>query len=156
MSFFRREHVSKERVWVLPPLYPAAALVSAWFVQDLIPLPPLAAGWMGIPFLLAGAALMVWALAWQIRNKTSPNPWDTTTNLVTDGPYAFSRNPVYLSDLLLQTGLSLLLGWTWGILLLPFTWACLRFFVIAKEERFLAEYFQEPYTAYLGKVRRWL
>jgi len=53
---------------------------------------------LGLPPLLAGAALRVWAAGHLVK----------TTVLVTSGPYRFTRHPLYLGRLLIFTGLALL------------------------------------------------
>lgn len=152
------EHVKAEGIRVLPPVYVFVALALAWFLDQTAPLPDPSLGfrWLGVVVAALAATLMAWAVAEQMRHHTNVNPWEETRSLVTSGPYAWSRNPIYLADFVLQAGLSMALGWLWGLALLPLTWAALRFFVVAKEERFLREAFGDSYAQYQGKVRRWL
>jgi len=80
---------------------------------------------------------------------------ETSERLLTDGPYALSRNPMYLGHLIFLLGLAL--GWRsrlgWLILLLCLPWFHQR--VLRDEERLSAK-FGESYTAYQRRVRRWV
>ena len=79
-----------------------------------------------------------------------------TTAIVESGPYAFSRNPMYLAMAIGYIGLSLLLNSLWAIVFLPGVVLVIDMFVIRKEERYLASKFGEPYRSYCSRVRRWL
>jgi protein-S-isoprenylcysteine O-methyltransferase Ste14 len=153
-----REHIRRERIRVLPPVYPLTALAAAFLLDGAMPLGavPAPVRWTGAGLAAAGLAVMVWALAAQWRAGTDPNPWAGTRRLVTTGPYRFSRNPIYACDLLLQAGIGLAAGWWWALVLLPATWAALRYFAIAKEERFLRSLFGPQYEGYCRRVRRWI
>ena len=86
-------------------------------------------------------------------NVETPKP---AISLVTDGIYARSRNPMYVSLTLLFGGIAMLANSVWlALLVLPFL-AVLRVGVIAREERYLERKFGEPYRAYRARVRRWL
>lgn len=158
MTFIDREHVRAEGIRVFPPLIPTAMLLAAWPLGIVAPLAHVGPGVRLAGWIVAGlgALLMAWALVQQYRRGTDPNPFGPTSRLVTDGPYRFSRNPVYVADLLLQTGIGLGLDWGWAIALLPATWLGLRILVIGHEERYLSRTFGDAYDAYCQRVRRWL
>jgi protein-S-isoprenylcysteine O-methyltransferase Ste14 len=79
-----------------------------------------------------------------------------TTTIVRTGPYRFSRNPIYLSFVLLLVGLAVWLNNLWLLLTLIPAAAFIAVVVIPREERFLAGKFQEQYSTYKVTVRRWL
>jgi len=75
--------------------------------------------------------------------------------LVTTGPFAYTRNPMYLGHLIFLVGLALTLQSLLAALLAAAT--AVRFhFRVARDERRLTERFGEPYVAYLRKVKRWV
>ncbi len=80
------------------------------------------------------------------------NPPD---RLLTAGPYAISRNPMYLGHLIFMLGLALSTGsrLAWTILLANLPWFQSR---VLTDERRLREKFGEEYLAYCRRVRRWL
>ncbi len=90
------------------------------------------------------------------RAGTNVRPDQPTLALVFDGPFRFTRNPLYLAATGLYLGIALLVDALWPLLLLVPVLAVLRWGVVAREERYLEAKFGEPYRAYKARVRRWL
>ncbi len=154
-----RDPAVRPRTLVPPPLVYAAALFAAWWLDGRWPLgfdfgvAGRLAGWASIGAGLVGFA---WALAAIWGHRTTVNPYRAASSLVTRGPFAWSRNPIYVSDWFVYLGVTLLLGSAWPVLLAPLVWAAMRHGVIAHEEAHLAAKFGEEYRAYRHRVRRWL
>ena len=90
------------------------------------------------------------------RRATAVEPWKPSTVLIIEGPYRFSRNPIYLGFAITYAGLAIAMdSWVALILLVPCLWVVDRF-VIQREERYLAAKFGAAYDAYRQTVRRWL
>lgn len=144
---------------VPPPLVYAVALFIAWWLQGRLPLPldigdaarPL--GWALIGVGLLGFS---WALLAIWGHRTTVNPYKAASNLVTRGPFRYSRNPIYVSDWFVYAGAMLLLKTIWPLLLAPLVFQVMRYMVIAHEERHLEARFGDEYRAYKAHVRRWL
>lgn len=143
-----------------PPLLPLSVIAGAEVLQWLTPWPMLGSdGWrrglalglLACSVTLAGAAVL--ALR---RARTPVEPWKATRSIVDVGPYAVSRNPIYVALLGVQLAYAWGRGNAWGMLLLPVSALLLHWGVIAREERYLRERFGAPYEAYLHRVRRWL
>ncbi|OGR10547.1 MAG: hypothetical protein A2277_05860 [Desulfobacterales bacterium RIFOXYA12_FULL_46_15] len=104
--------------------------------------------------LSGGLAVMaVWAL---LRNKTTFDTMASTVRIVQNGVFRFSRNPMYLSLLLLLSGIAV---WRWSMGLLvtvPVLYTMILFLAIKPEERYLNGKFGKEYTDYAAKVRRWI
>lgn len=80
------------------------------------------------------------------------------TYLITTGPFAYVRNPLYLGNMLLYAGVGVmsmaLFPW---LLLLALVWFYIQYYlIVTKEEEYLAERFGEEYAAYRQEVRRFL
>jgi|SRR5581483_3515836 len=75
--------------------------------------------------------------------------------LVTTGPFAYTRNPMYLGHIIFLVGLALTLHSPLAALLAAFTAVWLHYRV-RRDERRLVERFGEPYAAYLGRTKRWV
>ena len=93
-----------------------------------------------------------------MRSRTTLNPLrpERASVLVTDGIYRYTRNPMYLSLLLLLLGYAVDL-WCWPALLGPAAYvAYITRFQILPEERVLESKFGADYLAYKQKVRRWI
>jgi protein-S-isoprenylcysteine O-methyltransferase Ste14 len=110
----------------------------------------------GALLVAAGVVLFVAAVR-AFRRAGTPIPaCAPTTALVTDGPYRWSRNPVYLAFGLVQVGLALWANTAWLLATLVPILLIVRYGVIAREEAYLARRFGAAYRAYAGRVRRWV
>jgi protein-S-isoprenylcysteine O-methyltransferase Ste14 len=150
---------SGARVKVLPPLLFLVVLAGALVVDRAVPLAlPFEAGRVavGIALVLAGLSLMGWAGRAMLGSHTTVSPWASVAALVTTGPFRFTRNPIYLGDLLVYLGVTLWVGSWWPLLVLPLLIAAVQWLVIGPEERYLTARFGGEYTAYRQRVRRWL
>lgn len=75
--------------------------------------------------------------------------------LVDDGPYRYTRNPMYLGHLIFMAGLALTF-WSWlalAILLANLIWFHLR---VRGDEQRLLQHFGAPYADYCRRVKRWI
>ncbi len=128
-------------------------------LQWALPLFPLPFGWSGliggIP-CIASAIICFAAIHRMHSAGTSIRPTEPATRLVTNGPFRFSRNPLYLAVTLLYAGTTLQLNafWPW-ITLLPALWF-VHHRIILREEEYLEKKFGEEYRVYKARVRRWL
>ncbi|MGL6071641.1 methyltransferase family protein [Craterilacuibacter sp.] len=107
---------------------------------------------------LSGCALLLSGVAEFIRARTSVNPLrpESASTLVTGGLYRFSRNPMYLGDLLLLGAWALYLGKLLPLLALPLFVLYMNRFQIRPEERALGKHFGMAYQDYCQRVRRWI
>jgi protein-S-isoprenylcysteine O-methyltransferase Ste14 len=145
-----------------PPILFAGAALIALGLQWLVPLPwpggavAAALAMLGIFLVAAGIALDLGTLLAFIRHKTTVLPHRGATRLITDGPFRYTRNPIYLANALLVAGAGLALGIAW---LLPATlagaWATGRL-AIAREEAHLALRFGAEWRDYAARTPRWL
>ncbi len=120
---------------------------------------PLAAEFGGIAIVLfLGLPLLIIALSFRecARAKTSLRPDRRANALIRTGPFAYSRNPLYLAAVLLILGIGVWVNsiWIWAVvapLVLVMNTA-----VIVREERHLEQRFGREYVDYKKAVRRWL
>ncbi len=75
--------------------------------------------------------------------------------LVTTGPFAYTRNPMYLGHIIFLAGLVLTLHSAFAALLTVVTAIWFHFRVL-RDERRLKQRFGEPYFAYAAGVKRWI
>lgn len=116
-----------------------------------------------LPRLAVGSALLGlagtivnFAFRLMIQKKTNVDPRLPATTLVKEGPFRFTRNPLYLSMTLFFIGLSILFDALGSLLVLPFVLSVMRRGVIDREERYLERKFGKQYLQYKSRVRRWL
>ena len=138
----------------LPPLWLLAFLVPTWAVP--VSLPWGGAFWPGVFLLVVAAALTVAALVEFARARTTVIPHQVPNALLTGGVFRWTRNPIYLADLLVLLGLSLIWGQLVGLLLLPVLWVVLERRFILPEEARLRAAFPEAFEDYAKTTRRWI
>ncbi len=110
----------------------------------------------GAVLFAAGALLGIWAVATFRRAGTSPNPMKPTTAFAAEGPYRFTRNPMYLGLSTLSLGFAVFWNALWPLLTVPVAMGLVQVFVIAKEEAYLERLFGRSYLGYKSRVRRWI
>ena len=109
-------------------------------------------------FLVLGITLMVAAATAFVRHKTTVNPMKpaNASRLITTGIFSFSRNPIYLGDLLLLAALAIGFGHATNFALLPLFVLYINRFQIEPEEAALTKLFGASYMTYQAQVRRWI
>jgi protein-S-isoprenylcysteine O-methyltransferase Ste14 len=90
------------------------------------------------------------------RAGVSAVPGREPARLVSDGPFRFSRNPIYISLAVMYTGLSVAFNTFWPLAFLIFAIVIVDRKIILQEEKFLEKKFGEGYRSYKLKVRRWI
>jgi protein-S-isoprenylcysteine O-methyltransferase Ste14 len=125
--------------------------------QQPLPLarPELAMG-LGVAIVLSWSVLSFVA-SWEfLRANTSMLPFRPSRSLITRGPYRFSRNPIYLSLVLIHVGIGLWLSSGWLVASVLPCIPIVERWVIRPEERYLEQRFGARYRLYFERVRRWM
>lgn len=132
-DFYRRELRGKLRVWLSWILLPIV-LGPVWQKPQLF----------GILVLAFGTLLRVWA----------SGCLDKESKLAFNGPYQFSRNPLYLGSILIGVAIPLSQEqWILAAVIFVATWL-IHIAIIAEEEKVLKEKFGADYAAYMSRVPR--
>lgn len=142
----------------MPPVWLVGFLALGWAQDRLWPLIVPGDGMRraGAVLVAAGFALFLAAGVQFLRARTTIVPREAPEALITGGIYRFSRNPIYLGDLLIFVGMSLAWGAVLSLLLAPvFVRVITARFVVGEEARLEAA-FGDDYRAYRRSVRRWL
>ena len=120
---------------------------------------PAAWNLLGLVPVAAGAGVLLWLMVLgfvhvaEVPERVELD-WSPKL-LLTRGPYAFSRHPMYLAELTLWLGWAVLYGSV--IVLVGFLLLCLVVGVLApREERALEAKFGDTYREYKSRVPRWL
>ncbi|MDP2898656.1 MAG: isoprenylcysteine carboxylmethyltransferase family protein [bacterium] len=144
---------------VLPPTYFLVCLVCEIGLHFAFPIRKIVAfpySLVGIPLIILGGGLNVWADALFKKHGTTVKPHESPTALVTSGPFRLSRHPMYLGMLAILLGDAVLLG-SVVTFVFPIVFVILMEAIfIPLEERDLEEIFGERYLDYWKKVRRWI
>jgi protein-S-isoprenylcysteine O-methyltransferase Ste14 len=117
---------------------------------------PLAQPWGLVPLVLGTVGLLWCVRDFYVSGRGTLAPWSPPQNLVIVGLYRYSRNPMYISVLVV------LIGWTvcyWSGWLLGYTLLIAVLFhlrVVFAEERWLARIHGDQWDIYRRSVPRWI
>jgi len=97
---------------------------------------------LGMGVAVAGLLIRIWATGWLCKNA----------ELATRGPYAFTRNPLYLGTCLIALGQSLMTGLPLAPLLFPALCVLLYWPTMREEQEYLLARYGGEYAAYQARV----
>lgn len=113
-------------------------------------------GIAGAVVFAVGILIAGWSWLAFFKARTTTVPGKLSSQLVTWGPYRFTRNPMYVGLTLAYLGEAGMMRQCWPVLILPLVLAYVNWIVIPVEETQLREVFATPYDEYCTRVRRWL
>ena len=144
-----------------PPILLAGAIVGAVALGQLLPV-----NWpgvddgpahaIGLAFGLGGLLLTIWAAVTLHRANTAVLPHHGASKLVTNGPFAWRRNPIYLGDILILFGIAELTKNIWFVGLAVLFGVLVTWLAILPEERHLEAKFGDAWREYAERTRRLL
>jgi len=146
---------------IIPPFQVLILGTIMWMVHRHVPLLHWHTGkeyLVSRILLLLCLAVFIAAVYQFWRNKTTINPQKIgdTRALITTGIYRFSRNPIYVADVLLLLAWAVWLG-DWLNLIFPALFVVyMNRFQIEPEEQSLREKFGDEFEVYCARVRRWI
>jgi protein-S-isoprenylcysteine O-methyltransferase Ste14 len=145
---------------IKPPLIALALIAVGVVVHLLSPVHFLPTGWLqlavGLPLVVLGIGVVAAAVKAFQRADTDERFARPTSAIVSDGPYSWSRNPMYVGATLAYVGVALAGNSLWILVLAPMLVAYFWFGVVRREERYLQNKFGDAYGEYSSHVRRWV
>ena len=148
-------------VWFFPPILLFASLVISVSLELFIyPLKILSGTSLQLivgALIIAASFINCFYALWLFKNHDeNPNPKSRTTQLFTGGPYQYSRNPMYLSFVILLLGCGCAFNSLWYIYFAITNFILLHYGIILPEEKYLEKEIGLVYLDYKKSVRRWL
>jgi protein-S-isoprenylcysteine O-methyltransferase Ste14 len=107
-------------------------------------------GWTGVVLCALGFGLAISARWYLGRNWGMPMSRKEQPELVTSGPYAVIRHPIYTGLLLAMLGSAIGVNIYWALLLIPV--GAYFIFSARREETFMLQLFPEQYAAYMART----
>jgi len=111
---------------------------------------------VGWPLIALAIVLMIWAPQTFKKAGEDKSVRTGTHSIVASGPFAFTRNSMYLAMIILYVGLAFFINTLWPFFFLPIVLIVMHYGVILREEEYLENKFREEYLQYKRKVRRWI
>ena len=145
---------------ILPPVLVGGTMIVGLIVHYLIwpvsILPMLLSRTLGVVVFVSSGVLAHLAHRAMQRVGTNVFPTQPTLALATDGPFRFTRNPLYVAAIGVYLGVTLWVNsLVMLVLIIPMT-LVLHWGIVLREERYLSAKFGDGYDAYQTRVRRWL
>ena len=145
--------------WLLPPVLFLICLIAMALLRWLWPIAMIFPGSMNlagvVPIILGMATGGTGAFKF-VKERTNIHPFQEADKLVTEGMFRYSRNPMYLSLLLILIGTWILLRALSPVVVLPIFVMVSNRLYIAYEEKMLSDKFGREYEDYKKRVRRWI
>jgi protein-S-isoprenylcysteine O-methyltransferase Ste14 len=148
-----------QRNKMLPPTYLLIALVAMVAFHFLLPVAQaIASPWnlFGVFPLVLGIVVNMIADNLFHTVKTTVKPGEESTVLVTNGPFRFTRNPMYLGFVLILAGVAIVLGSLTPFVVIPVFAVLMDRLFIRMEEQMLATRFGSAWQTYTRRTRRWI
>jgi len=143
-----------------PPLWAIALLIVFYFLSDLpmlARLPLWQSQIIGAALIILGMLLPATAITMFRRAGTEVSPTSkTNAKLITTGPYALTRNPMYTGVIIASLGVALWFGRPLMFLTPLIIFVITNFVLIPFEEEKMRRQYGAEFDAYTKKVRRWL
>lgn len=110
---------------------------------------------VSLPFLILGTSMWIWCVWKFLKMKGSPVPINPPPQLITDGPYAYSRNPMMTGVFTLLLGIGILFRSVSLVFIITpiFIFISILEFEYIEEPE-LEKRFGEEYSAYKKKTPR--
>jgi protein-S-isoprenylcysteine O-methyltransferase Ste14 len=146
---------------VPPPVQALVCGILMWMIDRQLPSGQLDSAIrlpMAILFAVSGIVLVVFSMLAFRRASTTVDPFhpEEASQLVVDGFFAYSRNPMYVSLALVLIGWAIWLGSVYNVAVLVLFVTYITFFQIKPEEEAMRSLFGETYEHYCSRVRRWI
>ncbi|WP_377289260.1 methyltransferase family protein [Rhizobium sp. SG2393] len=157
MNAFR----TKPMTYPWPPLLFGLSAATALMLDMRYPLPVADTGGLlaraiGFTLVVSAIAMDLWAIKTLIERKTAVLPHHCTRHLVTCGPFALTRNPIYLGYTLLLAGVGLIDGNAWCFVMAILFVALTSLYAIHQEEQHLLSRFGIDFERYSRRTARWI
>lgn len=139
-----------------PPMIFGGLVGSGLLVQLVHPLVlPKTFSWPGYLLLAAGIVLDIWAMVHMARARTNILPHRPADHLVTTGPFAVMRNPIYVGNTIATFGLGLALQNGWLLVATPIAAIATHKLAVLREQSHLEAKFGEQWRDYSARVKPW-
>lgn len=144
---------------LVPDLTVLISILLAYFLNRAFPIivvVPYPVNLMGWLMVAAGIGIVIHVLFTFKSKRTSLNPVELPSMLVTNGLYSYSRNPFYFSYVIITIGTAFILGSLTAFIAPIICFTMLNSVIIPIEERNMQNKFGQKYEQYKHSVRRWL
>ncbi len=141
----------RQRIFELRSYTPIPFLIAMVFLAHPTPASFIA----GLAVVVAGESIRLWGVAFAGSETRTTGPVGGTY-LITRGPFAYVRNPLYLGNMMIYTGVGIMadVWWLALIALIYFVWQYTM--IVGLEEEYLLKTFGRGFEEYCRAVPRFM
>jgi protein-S-isoprenylcysteine O-methyltransferase Ste14 len=112
---------------------------------------------VGLLFVLTGEGIRLWGVSF-VGSETRTTGAVGGTNLITAGPFAYVRNPLYLGNMLLYFGIGVMSNalFPWLVVATVVLFSIQYYLIVTLEEEYLTKTFSSAFQDYSRRVRRFV
>jgi protein-S-isoprenylcysteine O-methyltransferase Ste14 len=107
-------------------------------------------------FIILGISISMYSIYIILKNKTTLDPNKAPSKLIKTGIFKISRNPIYLSMIIILFGLDLYFFSIISFIDIIIFFLIINFYIIPKEEVNIGNKFGSEYIEYKKSVNRWI
>lgn len=144
-----------------PPIIFFILILISFLAQRMLPVNLIFNNWytrlfVSVPILAVSGWLAIDAMLILRKNRTAITYNKPATKFVIERSFRITRNPLYLSLLLVVVSLIVISNSFWYCVTLLLLFIFFDQFVVPREERYLEKIFGEDYIKYKNSVSRWV
>ncbi len=156
-----KDQDNRLKVIIPPPVLFFALILLGFLAQWLFPINLMFYKWstrfiIGIPLFMGSNLIAISAMKIMKKNKTDINFNNPTIKFITEGSFRFTRNPLYLSLLLVVGSIVIIANSAWYLIAFILLFLFFNFGIVPREEQYLKNRFGKEYIQYKNRVRRWI
>ncbi len=144
-----------------PPVIFFVSILISFIIQKLVPTNLVFYNWstrviLVIPIFIISGLMAADSLLMMKRYKTAVTYNKPATRFISERSFRFTRNPLYLSLLLLFVTVVIISNSVWYFIALILLFLFFNIVVVPREENYLEKCFGKDYIQYKKRVRRWI
>ena len=117
--------------------------------------PTVASATLGLLIIAFGELIRMYAVSF-IGGVSRTRTTSTNHHLITDGAFSIVRNPLYVGNFLITSGVAVYSGLIWIVVLAAAAFAFQYYYIVKYEESLLLKKFGSDYEDYLKKIPAWI
>ncbi len=141
-----------EKLFELRDYTPIPLIALVLFTAE----PTVKSATLGTLLVVLGELIRVYSVAFIGSVSRTRNTSTTGANLIKSGPFSLVRNPLYVGNFIITTGLAVFSGVAWVVLVTILLFSFQYYCIVKHEEGLLIGRFGPEYEAYMKEVPAWI
>ena len=118
--------------------------------------PKVGSATLGVLVIVFGELFRIYAVSFIGSVSRTRNTSTTGGNLISEGPFGWVRNPLYVGNFFITLGVAIFTGVIWLVIATAILFGAQYYYIVKYEEHLLTEKFGAEYMEYKSKVPAWV